>query len=58
MCGPRATQDNGLPNRPVVAVAGFKFLQSLARGHMMYIDDFATDATLRSKGYGSTLMDW
>lgn len=42
----------------VVAVAGFRESESLAWGSFMYVDDFVTDETRRSKGYGKILIQW
>jgi GNAT superfamily N-acetyltransferase len=45
-------------NREVVAVAGYRFSEHLARGKFMYIDDFVTTAVGRQKGYGQKLFEW
>ena len=42
----------------VVAVAGFRIGDNLAWGRFMYVDDLATLAAQRSKGYGSGLLSW
>lgn len=41
-----------------VAVAGFRLLESLAWGRILYVDDLVTDAARRSQGHGEALMDW
>ncbi|MGD8379268.1 MAG: GNAT family N-acetyltransferase [Gammaproteobacteria bacterium] len=43
--------------RPV-AVAGFRFMQNLAWGRFLYVDDLVSCATERSRGYGAALLDW
>jgi GNAT superfamily N-acetyltransferase len=43
--------------RPV-AVAGFRFTDSLAWGHSLYVDDLVTLAAERSKGHGRALLRW
>lgn len=45
-------------NREVVAVAGYRYSEHLARGKFMYIDDFVTTAAGRQKGYGQKLFEW
>ncbi len=42
----------------VAAVAGFRFIEMLAWGRAMYVDDLVTAARARSKGYGGRLFDW
>ncbi len=42
----------------VQAVAGFRFLEFLAWGKVLYIDDLITDIALRMNGYGNTLLKW
>lgn len=42
----------------VQAVAGFRFLEQLVRGKVLYVDDLVTDAEGRSRGYGDALFDW
>ncbi len=42
----------------VVAVAGYRFGENLARGPFMYIDDLATAAEHRRKGFGGRLLAW
>jgi GNAT superfamily N-acetyltransferase len=40
------------------AVAGFRFLEFLAWGRVLYVDDLVTLARERSKGFGDRLFDW
>lgn len=40
------------------AVAGFRIMEMLAYGRILYVDDLVTDESGRSKGYGDALMDW
>ena len=42
----------------VQAVAGYRFLENLCTGRVLYVDDLVTDAAGRSKGYGQLLFDW
>ena len=42
----------------VVAVAGYRFMETLFAGKTLYVDDLNTDDTRRSRGHGKTLMDW
>jgi GNAT superfamily N-acetyltransferase len=42
----------------VVAVAGYRFAEHLARGNFVYVDDLVTAAAFRRKGYGKQLFDW
>jgi GNAT superfamily N-acetyltransferase len=42
----------------VVAVAGYRFGESLAHGRYCYVDDLVTSDAARSRGYGKLLMDW
>jgi GNAT superfamily N-acetyltransferase len=42
----------------VRAVAGYRFMEMLYCGKIMYVDDLNTDERYRSKGYGKELMDW
>jgi GNAT superfamily N-acetyltransferase len=43
--------------RPV-AVAGYRISESLAWKRYLYVDDLVTLANVRSKGYGSMLLQW
>ncbi len=40
------------------SVAGFRFIDHLLYGKMLYIDDLSTLAECREKGHGSRLLDW
>jgi GNAT superfamily N-acetyltransferase len=42
----------------VQAVAGFRTLEQLVRGKVLYVDDLVTNAAARSRGYGDALFDW
>ena len=42
----------------IKAVAGFRILEKLSDRQILYIDDLITDASQRSRGYGSALLDW
>jgi GNAT superfamily N-acetyltransferase len=42
----------------VRAVAGYRFMDMLYCGRLLYLDDFVTDARVRSRGYGASLLDW
>ena len=42
----------------VAACAGYRFLNLLHRGKVLYVDDLVTDANARSTGHGHALMEW
>ena len=42
----------------VRAVAGCRFLENLAWGRFLYVDDLVTRAEGRSRGYGRRMVDW
>ena len=42
----------------VVGAGGFRFIENLFSGRIMYVDDLVTDADLRSRGHGKILLDW
>lgn len=42
----------------VQAVAGFRILEQLVRGRVLYVNDLVTDEASRSRGYGDALFDW
>lgn len=42
----------------VRAAAGFRFIDNLFSGRILYVDDLVTDVGSRSKGYGKTLLAW
>ncbi len=48
-----------IPGREdAVAVAGFRFLHTLAWGKLLYVDDLVTLPEFRSGGHGDLLMEW
>ena len=47
-------QDGG----QVKALAGFRFLEFLAWGKVVYIDDLVSDTATRRNGYGGTVLKW
>lgn len=42
----------------VQAVAGYRVMEMLYCGKILYVDDLNTDPQQRSRGYGKALMDW
>jgi len=42
----------------VRSVAGYRFLENLAWGKFLYVDDLITSETSRSQGYGELLLEW
>ena len=42
----------------VQAVAGYRLLEILSAGRVLYVDDLVTDQERRSSGYGRTLLAW
>jgi len=42
----------------VRAVAGYRFMDIMACGKILYVDDLVTRAADRSRGYGGRLFDW
>jgi len=44
--------------REVRALAGFRFLEFLAWGKVLYIDDLITDSEIRRSGHGGKLLKW
>ena len=40
------------------AIAGFRFLEFLAWGKVLYIDDLITDSATRRNGHGGKLLKW
>ncbi len=42
----------------VRAIAGFRIIENLAFGRVLYVDDLITDEQERSQGYGKALLDW
>jgi GNAT superfamily N-acetyltransferase len=48
------TADSG----EVRGVAGYRYLDQLVRGKVLYVDDLVTDQGMRSRGYGEALLTW
>lgn len=44
--------------KQVKAIAGFRFLEFLAWGKVLYIDDLVSDIATRKKGYGGKILKW
>ncbi len=42
----------------VHAVAGFRYLETLAWGKILYVDDLVTVPAQRSRGHGGRFFDW
>jgi GNAT superfamily N-acetyltransferase len=42
----------------VVAVAGFRVMNTLFSGRVLYIDDLSTHPDARRRGYAGALLDW
>ncbi len=42
----------------IVAVAGYRIHTTLFMGKNLYVDDLVTTDSVRSKGYGKTMLDW
>ena len=42
----------------VRALAGFRFLEMLAFGKILYVDDLVTHSAHRSRGHGKQLFEW
>lgn len=42
----------------VVAVVGYRVLEFLAWGKVLYVDDLVTDPAQRGQGFAGALMDW
>ena len=49
-----ALRSNGV----VRAVAGFRVIENLFAGRMLYVDDLVTDEAERSRGFGDELFAW
>jgi GNAT superfamily N-acetyltransferase len=45
------------PDDTVVAVAGFRVLETLAWGRVLYLDDLSTLPAARRRGHGRALLD-
>ena len=41
----------------ICAVAGFRLIDNLVSGRVLYVDDLVTDVAQRSRGYGKALLD-
>ena len=42
----------------VRAVAGYRIMDNLYSGRVLYVDDLSTDEAVRSRGHGGRLFDW
>jgi GNAT superfamily N-acetyltransferase len=42
----------------VRAVAGYRLMNMLYCGRLLYVDDLVTDERVRSRGYGARLLEW
>ncbi|MQA91762.1 MAG: GNAT family N-acetyltransferase [Gemmatimonas sp.] len=42
----------------VRAVAGFRIMENLMSGRVLYVDDLVTDTEARSRGWGGELLSW
>jgi GNAT superfamily N-acetyltransferase len=42
----------------VRSVGGFRLMENLASGRLLYVDDLVTDSAARSKGLGQKLLEW
>ena len=42
----------------VRAVAGYRLMHMLYCGRLLYLDDLVVDERVRSRGYGSRLLEW
>jgi GNAT superfamily N-acetyltransferase len=47
-----------LADPDVRAVAGFRKMEMLSTGAVLYVDDLVTCASCRSRGYGKKLLAW
>ena len=47
-----------LSDPDVRAVAGFRCMEMLATGKVLYVDDLVTSSEHRSDGYGKILLEW
>lgn len=47
-----------LDDEQVRAVAGYRLMEMLYCGRILYIDDLVTDERVRSRGFGRQLLDW
>ena len=42
----------------VRAVAGYRYMEMLYCGRLLYLDDLVADERVRSRGYGRRLLEW
>lgn len=42
----------------VRAVAGYRYMDMLYCGRLLYLDDLVADERVRSRGYGARMLDW
>ena len=42
----------------VQAVAGYRVMDNLFSGRVLYVDDLVTDEAARSRGHGRSLLEW
>lgn len=49
-----ATEDDGR----VTAVAGFRLLENLGWGRVLYVDDLVSDEGVRGRGHAHALFEW
>jgi GNAT superfamily N-acetyltransferase len=42
----------------VRAVAGYRFMEMLWAGRILYVDDLNTDEAFRSQGHGKAVLNW
>jgi GNAT superfamily N-acetyltransferase len=42
----------------VMAVAGFRIIENLHTGRILYVDDLVTNEEVRSAGHGAALLRW
>jgi GNAT superfamily N-acetyltransferase len=42
----------------VRAVAGYRYMNMLYCGRLLYLDDLVADERVRSRGYGKRMIDW
>ncbi|HEX2207408.1 MAG TPA: GNAT family N-acetyltransferase [Longimicrobium sp.] len=42
----------------VRAVAGYRYMEMLYCGRILYLDDLVSDENARSRGYGKAMLDW
>ena len=39
-------------------MAGYRILENLAAGRVLYVDDLVSDGEVRSGGFGQTMFEW